>query len=98
LIFGQSYRTRYRALANGAARRVAILKYRSRAREVQYAHVPDAHCAVDIFTKWVTLKKLEEMLAFLSGGSSLGRERVELETGGQTGREATVTGRGARPT
>ena len=51
-------------------RRAAIVKERIAVREVSIAHVPDVACAVDVLTKWVAKDKLEDMLAFLTGGSS----------------------------
>lgn len=53
-----------------AVRRAAIVKERVHEKEIELWHVPDAACAVDILTKWITGDKLEQALAYLTGGTS----------------------------
>ena len=53
-----------------AVRRAAIVKERVQEKEIELWHVPDAACAVDILTKWITGDKLEQALAYLTGGTS----------------------------
>ena len=48
----------------------AIVKERVQEKEIELWHVPDAACAVDILTKWITGDKLEQALAYLTGGTS----------------------------
>ena len=48
------------------------MKERVQEKEIELWHVPDAACAVDILTKWITGTgdKLEQALAYLTGGTS----------------------------
>ena len=53
-------------------RRAAIVRERVLDGEIELAHIPDVANAVDIFTKWVSLSKLEVCLSYLTGGSTRG--------------------------